>query len=147
MYMVHLNLILIIPQLWMMRGQIEEQQGNTDAAREIYNRAVSTLSIRCTHTCTHCWCNDGTLFVCLVEEGSSGHLPVAAISSPGGKLWAFDKGKIYTMQPLAMYMYMYYKPYTLYSEYETNLLSPFIFSICLVFLQLYTSVYFILHHV
>ncbi len=94
MYMVHLNLILIIPQLWMMRGQIEEQQGNTDAAREIYNRAVSTLSIRCTHTCTHCWCNDGTLFVCLVEEGSSGHLPVAAISSPGGKLWAFDKGKV-----------------------------------------------------
>ena len=29
-------------QLWMMRGQIEEQQGNTAAAREFYSKAVSS---------------------------------------------------------------------------------------------------------
>ena len=29
-------------QLWMMRGQIEEQQGNAAAAREFYNKAVSS---------------------------------------------------------------------------------------------------------
>ena len=35
-------------QLWMMRGQIEEQQGNTTAAREFYSKAVSS----CDHEVT-----------------------------------------------------------------------------------------------
>lgn len=29
------------PKLWMMRGQIEEQSGNMDKAREAYNQGVS----------------------------------------------------------------------------------------------------------
>ena len=28
-------------KLWMMRGQIEDQQDNTAAARDVYNRGVS----------------------------------------------------------------------------------------------------------
>ena len=32
-------------QLWMMRGQIEEQQGNLEAARDVYNKAVSHLCL------------------------------------------------------------------------------------------------------
>ena len=31
-------------KLWMMRGQIEEQQGNTAVAREVYTKAVSSLT-------------------------------------------------------------------------------------------------------
>ena len=30
-------------QLWMMRGQVEEQQGNSQAARDLYNKGVSSL--------------------------------------------------------------------------------------------------------
>nr|KAG5694409.1 hypothetical protein BaRGS_017442 [Batillaria attramentaria] len=32
------------PKLWMMRGQIEEQQGNTDAARNAYNQGTGQLT-------------------------------------------------------------------------------------------------------
>ena len=28
-------------KLWMMRGQIEDQQDNTAAARDVYNKGVS----------------------------------------------------------------------------------------------------------
>lgn len=31
------------PKLWLMKGQIEEQQGNLDKALETYNQAVSDL--------------------------------------------------------------------------------------------------------
>ena len=27
--------------MWMMRGQIEDQKGNTEAARDLYNKAIS----------------------------------------------------------------------------------------------------------
>ena len=29
------------PKLWLMKGQIEEQQGSTDRARDVYTKAVS----------------------------------------------------------------------------------------------------------
>ena len=32
-------------QLWMMRGQIEEQQGNMDVARDSYNAGVSEHNV------------------------------------------------------------------------------------------------------
>ena len=33
----------VLLQLWMMKGQIEEQQGNTDTARENYSAGVSII--------------------------------------------------------------------------------------------------------
>ncbi len=147
MYCTYVLNLIVPPQLWMMRGQIEEQQGNTDTAREIYNRAVSTShSIYITHTRTHthahthththCWCtlcNDGPLFVCLVEEGSSRHLTVAAAGSLGGKLWAFDKGKYNNTTSAHVQVYNEYMHMDFHCK--TNLLSPFISSVC----QQYTS--------
>lgn len=32
-------------QLWMMQGQIQEQKGDIAAARDIYNKGVSTSSL------------------------------------------------------------------------------------------------------
>ena len=33
--------VCVCVQMWMMRGQIEEQKQNTEGARELYNKAVS----------------------------------------------------------------------------------------------------------
>ena len=45
-------------KLWMMRGQIEEQQGNIAVAREVYNKAVSASLYMYAHlhipTCLVC---------------------------------------------------------------------------------------------
>ena len=56
-------------KLWMMRGQIEEQQGNIAVAREVYNKAVSASCV-CTFTYTNmlsvyivCVC----VLLCIVE--------------------------------------------------------------------------------
>lgn len=42
------------PKLWLMKGQIEEQQGNLDKALETYTQAVSFLTYICHILCIFC---------------------------------------------------------------------------------------------
>ena len=63
--------------MWMMRGQIEDQKGNTEAARELYNKAVSGSGLISARL---------SLPVSTVEKEPHLHLSMAAAFTAGGEI-------------------------------------------------------------